>query len=199
MAFNATNLLLSMAILKDSKLPQDKKLAASVGAAMAPGILGLALPMIIARNSAGDGPTPPGTSPGSGIPEEQTPDTPLQTMVPNVQDKTEAAAVDTIKRAGLSPLVSRAYFKPSDEVQVPPVGQVVSQDPKPSAEWIDVGSKVRLEVSLGAPPAEAGASEHDLHTALETEIKTRMDDMDEKVDLILSEVGRFNSDTQAKH
>lgn len=198
MPFNTTNLFLSLAMLNNAKIPQDKKLAAAAGAAMMPGILGLALPLIVARNSTRDA-TKPGA--GSGTSPQQTPDGPMQTKVPNVRDFKEAAAVDTIVRAGLTPVISRVYFKAIDGTPVPPAGQVASQEPMASADWVDEGSTVKIEVSLGAPPAETGSGtdEHAHHTALETEINTRMSEMGSKVDLILSKVGKTNSETVAKH
>jgi beta-lactam-binding protein with PASTA domain len=183
MALNNTNMILSLAMLGNANIPQDKKLAAAVGASMMPGMLGLVFPLLVAR---GAGTT---TSPPAG--------TTLQTKVPNVAGQSESAAVETIKKAGLVPVVSRVYFKPVDGTTAPPVGQVAAQDPKPSADWVAEGSTVKLEVSLGSPPAQASESDEEL--ALEKEISSKVSDMGAKVDLILARVGNATEKPQAKH
>ena len=184
MSLNNTNLILSLAMLGNADIPQEKKLAAAVGASMMPGMLGLVFPLLVAKASSGAG---TGTSPPTG--------TTSQTKVPNVAGQTETLAVETIKQAGLVPVISRVYFKQVDGATVPPSGQVASQDPKPSADWVKEGSTVKLEVSLGPAPAQPDSGDAEL--ALETEINTKVTDMDRKVDMILARVGKENA--QAKH
>ncbi|MGZ3183108.1 MAG: hypothetical protein ACXU8N_11770 [Telluria sp.] len=68
MAINNTNLFVSLALLQNTTLPKEKQVAAAVGSALVPGLLGVALPLILAaqnreRDTKGDGtqPEPPST------------------------------------------------------------------------------------------------------------------------------------------
>jgi hypothetical protein len=77
MALNNTNMILSLAMLGNANIPQEKKLAAAVGASMMPGMLGLVFPLLVARG-AGAGTTPgtgtsPGTTAGTGTGDAATP------------------------------------------------------------------------------------------------------------------------------
>jgi beta-lactam-binding protein with PASTA domain len=191
MAFNNMNLFLSLAILQNKGIDRDKMLAASVGAALVPGILGLAVPLIVASNEASTT-TGTGTSTGTA---DTTGDVPTQTKVPDVQTKTEQEAIDAITAAGLNPVVTRAFFTAVAGSKIPDKGTVARQDPKPSDDWVDSGSDVRIEVSLG----EATASTTDDATidrsilALDKDMQQKMSDMGAKVDQILTKVGSWNT------
>jgi hypothetical protein len=190
MAFNNMNLFLSLAILQNKGIDRDKMLAASVGAALVPGILGLAVPLIVANNETG---TTTGT--GTGTAADDTGDVPTQTKVPDVQAKTEQEAIDAITAAGLNPVVTRAFFTAVAGSKIPDKGTVARQDPKPSDDWVDSGSDVRIEVSLG----EATATSTDDATidrsilALDQDMQKKMSDMGAKVDQILTKVGSWNT------
>jgi len=198
MAFNTMNMMLSMVMLNNAKLAQEKKLAASVGAAIMPGVLGLMFPLMVARNTEA-GTVPPGGTHGSQAGSEGT----LQTLVPDVQRMGEAQAIEAIMAAGLIPLVVRTYFKQIDGASIPPAGQVSAQHPAPSASWVDSGSEVTLQVSLGPQPDDAGAGsgagEHAYHTAMETQISNRISTMDHKVDMLINQVGMLNGTDGAAH
>jgi hypothetical protein len=90
MAINNTNLFVSLALLQNSTLPKEKQVAAAVGSALVPGLLGVALPLILAaqnRDTKGDTkgdstqPEPPSTGaagdqlPPGGKLRAGTPDT----------------------------------------------------------------------------------------------------------------------------
>src|SRR3954468_13169254 len=128
MPFNNMNLFLSLAVLQNKGIPKDKMLAASVGAALVPGLLGLAVPLMVA-NSAGSSSTGGGkggsTGTGTGT---DTGTTATLTRVPDVQGKHEQDAIDVIKAAGLNPVVSHAYFTSGAGADVPEKGSVAFQD-----------------------------------------------------------------------
>jgi len=127
MPIDSTNLLLSLAILQRQRVARDKTVAASIGAALIPGPVGLALPLIAARSQ------PVGSTSSSAG---------QLSLVPDVVDKEQAEAEAAIKGAGLNP-VSQSFFTPAGFRE----GTVVKQDPEPGL--VPTGSDVNLSISLG--------------------------------------------------
>lgn len=179
MALDNTNLLLSLAILQSQGVEKSKMVAASFGAAMIPGMMGLALPLIVARNAAANG---SGNAEPAGGTAIDAVGVPVQTTVPDVVGMTELEAVSTIRKAGLNPVVSRAYFSASGDtrVSIPVKGTVAIQAPEAEFEWVDTGSDVEIEISLGPVPVEMD------DTALDQDIQKKVTDLGAKVDQLLA-------------
>lgn len=197
MPFNNMNLFLSLAVLQNKGIPKDKMFAASVGAALVPGLLGLAVPLIVANN-AGSNTTTGGTGTGTGAGTGDGATTTL-TRVPDVQFKQEQDAIDVIKAAGLNPVVSHAYFTPSADADVPEKGSVAFQDPKPSNDWVDTGTDVRIEVSLGeaASTSADGSTIERTILSVDEDLQKKVADMDVKVDQILTKMGKWKGGDSA--
>src|SRR5438445_9516813 len=86
MPIDSTNLLVSLAVLQNQGIAQDKTIAASVTAAMIPGVLGLIVPLALANADSG------GTTPV----DNQT-----LVRVPTVTGGTEDAAKSTLTAKNL--------------------------------------------------------------------------------------------------
>src|SRR5262249_32551607 len=135
MPLDNTNLFLSLAILgQNSEVEQSKKFAASVGAALIPGPLGLALPLIVANSESNDN-TPPD-------------DVTTLAEVPPVVGRGEETAKKSISDQKLNPLVQHVYIQSGGDGKK---GLVVQQDPK-AGEFVPLNTDVTLIVSLGVTP-----------------------------------------------
>src|SRR5437868_6928851 len=112
MPIDSTNLLVSLAVLQNRGLGRDKVLAASVGAALIPGPLGLVVPLAVANSDFG------GNGDGDG--------TQTLVRVPDVTGSTEADATDQITAKNLT-AVSESVFIDDPEAAK---GTVIEQDPE---------------------------------------------------------------------
>jgi hypothetical protein len=144
MSLDITNLAFSLVILQQRRVDRARALAASVGAALIPGPTGLVVPAIVA---AGTRPSPGGTLPpptDTGV---------VKVKVPDVVGQAEAAAVQAVRDADLTPVTSATFSAPADEV-----GQVVDQDPA-GDEYAATGSVVDMTIARAPDDEEKTESE----------------------------------------
>jgi hypothetical protein len=173
MSFDTTNLVFSLLLLRQRRVPRNRALAASVGASLIPGPIGLAFPLLVARGRAGGGGAGGGTGLGgaiSGVIARGD----VFVKVPDVVGKKEGDAVQAVQKADLSP-VSSTFFSSDDAI----VGTVVDQDPLKD-KFALVGSKVNLVVAQKAEPTES-----DKEDAILAAVK----DVASKEDQILAKIG----------
>lgn len=156
MPIDSTNLFVSLAILQNRGVARDKMLAASVGAALIPGLMGLVLPLVVARNEGRSG---AGTGSGS--------DPGTLTAVPPVIGKTQADAETSLTESLLVPVVQSSFIVDSSDNPATE-GIVVDQDPA-ADEYVQTGSKVTIIVSLGSPPS-APADDLELDTQIQKDV-----------------------------
>jgi hypothetical protein len=124
MSFNPAMTIVALLLLKQRNVPQDKAIAASVGAGILPSPFGLALPLVVA-GQAGSAPSGPGASRDEVV------------EVPNVVDRTEDDAARVLEKSGLQLGSISELFTTSDRAP----GHVVQQ--KPAA-----GDLARIESSV---------------------------------------------------
>jgi PASTA domain len=142
MSFDTTNLVFSLLLLRQRRVSREKALAASVGASLIPGPIGLVLPLILTRGRQGGG----GGGGGgiSGVIDRGD----VLVKVPDVVGEKETDAVQAVQHADLSPVTS-TFFSDDDKV----VGTVVDQDPAAN-KFAQVGSEVNLVVAQKLAPTE---------------------------------------------
>jgi beta-lactam-binding protein with PASTA domain len=124
--------------------------AASVGAALIPGPLGLALPLIVARQPTF----------GTGVSNRGT-----VSEVPNVIGKTEQDAKDALSERKLKPVVQSVFIQGGKNEDK---GKVVDQVPK--SGFAAPGTMVKLTVSLGAAPTTP-EGESSVHQRIEKDVE----------------------------
>jgi len=164
MSFYTTNLVFSLLLLRQRHVPRNKALAASLGASLIPGPIGLVLPLIVTRGrQVGGG----GGGAVTGVIDRGD----VFVKVPDVVGEKEADAVQAVQQADLSPVTS-TFFSDDDKV----VGTVVDQDPAAN-KFAQVGSEVNLVVAQKPAPTES-----DKDDAILTAVK----DVSSKEDQILA-------------
>jgi beta-lactam-binding protein with PASTA domain len=122
-------LVFSVTFLRN-RVPRNQAFAAGAAAALIPGPLGLAVPLIVAGRKS--------------IPRSVIS---TVAVVPNVIGEIEQDAKDVISARQLKPVVSQSFFIAGGTIEE---GMVVAQDPK-SGLLVRPGTEVKLTVSLGAP------------------------------------------------
>ena len=119
MSLDTTNMLFSLVFLAQRRVPRAKAVAASVGAGMIPGPVGLVLPAIVARG------TKPGSGGGGGGTHPPVDTGEIKAQVPDVMGATEEEAVAAVREAQLTPVLSTFPTGNVDDL-----GRVVGQDPE---------------------------------------------------------------------
>jgi eukaryotic-like serine/threonine-protein kinase len=132
MALDAVNAIGAFAILNPRPLDAQQKIVGVAGAALLPGIIGLAVPLIIASRAGGQ------TSTGQG-----------QVVVPDLAGKTQADASSKLAQLELNPTISGAISL--DEQK----GLVVDQTP---AAGTLVNPKSGVALVIGSGVAQSGQS-----------------------------------------
>lgn len=127
-------LVFSVTFLKNQGVPPNEAFAAGAAAALIPGALGLAVPLIVAGRERASVAT---------ISDRGT-----VAEVPHVIDLEQKAAEGIISGRNLHP-VARSVFIEGGEVG--DKGKVVDQKPK-SGEFVPLLTDVKLTVSKGPPP-----------------------------------------------
>jgi hypothetical protein len=181
MSLDTTNMLFSLVFLAQRKVPRAKAVAASVGAGMIPGAVGLVLPAIVAR---GTGPVgkPPGPPPPVDTGE-------VKVTVPGVVGETEADGVSRVRDAHLTPVLST--FPTDDQKKL---GRVVGQEPEADTLRRQ-GSDVDL--TIGRAPEEEEESESEKEDRI-LEIVHRIEDkVDECVDTVAGQKARDRGPSQS--
>ena len=145
MSLDTTNLVFSLVILQQRKIERAKALAASVGAALIPGPIGLVVPAIVASRT----PEPP---PGGTLPPP-TDTGVVKVKVPGVVGQLEENAVRLVRDADLTPVTSVTFSASEKEV-----GQVVDQDPAED-EYAPTRSEVELTIAHAQPRRSRPTSE----------------------------------------
>lgn len=129
MVLDYTNVLVSLLVLQQRKVPQPKAALGAVAAGFVRGPIGLAIPLLVVRD------------------QSETPAT--LTMVPDLINQEEEKAREMIRSSGLKPgTTTRAYS--SEGVKA---GLVAAQDPE-AGEVRALDTDVDLTVSSGAVPVE---------------------------------------------
>lgn len=174
MSFDTTNLVFSLLLLRQRKVQRNRALAASVGASLIPGPIGLAFPLLVARKGAGGGGGGGGIFGGGGGTTGVIDRGDVFVKVPDVVGENEADAVQAVQKADLSP-VTNTTFTTDDAI----VGTVVDQDPA-ADKFAQVGSEVNLVVAQKREPTES-----DKEDAILAAVK----DVASKEDQILAKIG----------
>jgi hypothetical protein len=146
MSLDTTNLVFSLVILQQRKVDRAKALAASVGAALIPGPIGLVVPAIVAA-----GTPEPRPKPGLPPPPEDT--GVVKVKVPYVVGRPEEAAIQVVREADLTPVTSATFSAAENEV-----GTVVDQDPA-GDQYARSGSSVDLTIAHTPEEEEQSESE----------------------------------------
>jgi hypothetical protein len=129
MVLDYTNVLVSLLVLQQRKVPQPKAALGAVAAGFVRGPIGLAIPLLVVRD------------------QSETPAT--LTLVPDLVNQEEEKAKEMIRSSGLKPgTTTRAYS--SEGVKA---GLVAAQDPE-AGEVRALDTEVDLTVSSGAVPVE---------------------------------------------
>jgi hypothetical protein len=168
--FDPLNVMFSLALLKDKKVPREKALAASIGAGLLGGPMGLLLPVMVAGGSGSTGGTTTTTT--TGKPAGFFGGT-VKVAVPEVVGQSIDDAAKSVSDAGLRSTTSITY---TDEAEH---GAVVQQDPE-SGRLVPEASVVDLTVA--APPTEDELSESEK----EDKILEVVESTAEKVDHLLA-------------
>jgi len=156
---DTTNFLVSFAVLNSRGLASDKVLAASVGAAMIQGPIGLVLPLAVANASSSTSSSGSGVSAGAMV------------RVPKVTGKPEAEAKGLLKDKNLNAVSTFAFIEDDPQNQIIK-GNVFQQEPA-EGEFTSEGDDVSITVSLG--PRMEEETLKDLH-----------EDMDAKFDQVIA-------------
>lgn len=143
-------------LLQNQRVPRNEAFAAGAAAAVIPGLGGLAVPLLVARQ--------PRYLPVSGISPVAV-STSTVAVVPNVINMEKSAAEQAIIANKLKP-VSESRFIQGGTV---PKGFVEDQDPKSGSGLVRPGTEVNLTVSLGPPPS--ATEEESIHQRIEQDVE----------------------------
>jgi hypothetical protein len=133
MALDAINAIGALVILGRKPIPREQRVFGTVGAALLPGIVGLAVPLIIAQRTTGQ--VVPGPGPGSG-----------SVAVPDLVGRDQAAAVTSLNQLQLKATVSTATSTDAQK------NDVVAQDPL-AGTLVSPGATVSIVVGTGLAQA----------------------------------------------
>lgn len=152
-----TNLVVALVVLKNVA-DRKKALATAVASAYTPGLLGLALPLIVARSQSN---------------VNTTTDSGTLVKVPDVIGKLELDATTLIAAHNLNP-VPRSFFTREQGIVK---GTIFDQDPKPGLGlFVELGTDVILKVSLGAPP-DAPPDDTDLDRQIQKDVQVAKEEI----------------------
>ena len=164
MPIDSTNLLVSLAVLQNQGIAQDKTIAASVTAGLIPGVLGLIVPLALANAGSG----------GTTTVDNQT-----LVRVPDVTGATEADATKTLEAKKLIASSDSVFV---DEAAVSK-GDVIKQDPE-ADKFVPEGTTVTITVSLGPKP-DGGDETAELDT-----IRKDVEENTRKLDQVLDAINK---------
>lgn len=148
---------------------RKKALATAVASAYTPGLLGLALPLFVARS---DRSTTTTADPGTLV------------AVPDVIGKPEAEAKATVTKSQLNP-VSESFFNASVAS-----GSVIDQVPRAGVAsdfFVESGSDVVLKVSLGPTP-DAPPSDDEIDLQIQKDVAAAKAEIEGKIEAATTKV-----------
>ena len=176
MVLDGVNAAVAVTVLNKPDIPPAVRTRGIVLAAFVPGILGMALPFVLARQSSGgqSGGNSGGTKSSGGAEDVFVPDV-------SGMHLDRAAAVLLLAKADLVPGTDVHAFS----VDVDP-NKVITQDPAAGTR-VNLGSAVTLTVSDGQPPPRPAPVDIDADLtakiqAVRTDLDARMDKLQANAD-----------------
>jgi PASTA domain len=141
MPLNATNAIGALAILGPKPIDNRQKVLGTVGAALLPGIVGLAVPLIIAQRAKGQ--SGPGTGKGQSGPGTES------VAVPDLVKESQADAITSLNQLQLKANVKTATSTDAQK------NDVVAQNPS-TGTLVSPGETVTIVVGTGlAQPTQS--------------------------------------------
>ena len=158
--------VVSTTLLQNRGVDRNRAIAAGTAAAVIPGALGLAVPLVVAGQSTpsrgGEGPT--------------------LSRVPDVVGASQEDAAETLTGHKLKPVVQSFFIEGrNDDAK----GKVVDQVPEPGT-FVAPGSTVKLIVSRGAAPAPD--DDLTIHERIERAVKRTQSELLEAKEEILEKI-----------
>src|SRR5258708_6433875 len=137
MPLDGTNTICALAILGPRQIDKKQKVLGIVAAGLVPGIVGLAVPLIIAQRSKGQRGPGTGVVVGTGVAQ------PTQSVVPDLTGESIDDAAATLKKVQLTLGDVTNALSTDDEKD-----KVVTQDPE-AEKVVAIGSPVSVVVGSG--------------------------------------------------